>query len=249
MAKYSAKLEKVLGDIRSRTSDDIIVDTVSTTTDLEIACSWGSLLVDSIAPIVKGRLYELYGGFSSSKTTLALSAVAQMQKKNRSCAYIDTEMSYSRKYASALGVDTDKLILIQPENEEHALESMILLVNSGEIGMVVLDSTSALIPKAELISDDASLGDVKMGLKSRLLNKAIYQLTSGAKKTDTVCIFISQTRDSLSMFGSNEVIGVGRALAFFASTRIKTSRTGKIEGTMENGERGIVAIPVKVQTT
>jgi len=249
---YSSKLEQILKEINSTSSDDIVINTERKSATLPIAGSWGSLLVDSITGggLVRGRIYELYGAESSSKTTLALSATAEFQAKNKKpCAFIDVEQAYDPKYAAALGVDTDKLILIQPNCEEEALEAMIKLVNSGELSLITLDSTSALVPKAEMVGDDAALADVKMGLKARLLNKAVYQISISANKQETTCIFISQMRDNFNMFGSNQTIGVGNGLKFFASCRIKTSRIGKVEGTLENGTKGVIAIPVKVQTT
>lgn len=250
--EYSEKLKKVLAEINSKSGDDIVVSMEAKTANLKIAGSWGSLLVDSITGggLVEGRLYELYGEESSSKTTLALSAIADSQSKDRKpSAFIDVEQAFDPRYAAALGVDTSKLILIQPNCEEEALEAMIQLVNSGEIDICVLDSTSALVPRAEMVGDDAALADVKMGLKARLLNKAVYQISLQANKQKVTCIFISQMRDNFNMFGSNKTIGVGNGLKFFASCRIKTSRIGRIEGTMPNGEKGVIAIPVKIQTT
>lgn len=254
MATKQDLLKKVLGEIKNKVSEDIIVDFSKDSSKLQTLCSWGSLLVDQIAPLCKGRLYELFGGFSSGKSSLAISASSNIIKNGGIVAYIDAECAFNTGFAEALGLDitNPNFILLQPDTEEDALASMIKLANSGAVDLIVLDSTNSLTPKAMLLGEgDGSeeLSTQRVGLKAKILNQAVSQLVFTCKNTGTICIFISQVRDNINMFGPSETIGVGRGLEFFVSTRLKVARTGKIEGDLPDGTKGVIAIPVQVQTT
>lgn len=246
-------LKKVLGEIKTKVNEEIIVDFSKDTSKLQTLCSWGSLLVDQIAPLCKARIYELYGGYSSGKSSLAISASSNIIKNGGIVAYIDAECAFNVGFAEALGLDikNPNFILLQPDTEEDALAAMIKLANSGAVDLVVLDSTNAMTPKAMLLGegdDSEELSTQRVGLKAKILNQAVSQLVPTCKNTGTTCIFISQVRDNINMFGPSETIGVGRGLEFFVSTRIKVARTGKIEGDLPDGTKGIIAIPVQVQT-
>lgn len=246
-------LKKVLGEIKSKVDEDIIVDFSKDSSKIQTLGSWGSLLVDQIAPLVKGRLFEIYGKFSSGKTSLAISASANVVNNGGIAAYIDAECSFNSGFAEALGLDitNPNFILLQPDTEEDALAAMIKLANSGAIDLIVLDSTNSLMPKAMLLGEgdnSEELSTQRVGLKAKILNQAVSQLVTVCKNTGTTCIFISQVRDNINMFGPSETIGVGRGLEFFISTRLQVARTGKIEGDLPDGTKGIIAIPVQVST-
>lgn len=255
MATKNELFKKVLGDIKNKVADDIIVDFSNeknrTFTPL---CSWGSLLVDQVAPLVRGRLVEVYGPESSGKSSLAIAACANIVKNGGIAAYIDTECAFNVGFAEAFGLDltNPNFVLIQPGTEEDACAAMIKLVNSGGVDLVVLDSTNAMVPKCEILQegdDSAELSEQRIGIKAKILNNAITQIVFSAKQTETACIFISQLRSSVSMFGSPDTIGVGKGLGYFSSIRMRVARTGKIEGDLPDGTKGIIAIPVQVQTT
>lgn len=253
MATKQELLKKVLGEIKSKVDEDIIVDFSKDSSKIQTLGSWGSLLVDQIAPLVKGRLFEIYGKFSSGKTSLAISASANVVNNGGIAAYIDAECSFNSGFAEALGLDitNPNFILLQPDTEEDALAAMIKLANSGAIDLIVLDSTNSLMPKAMLLGEgdnSEELSTQRVGLKAKILNQAVSQLVTVCKNTGTTCIFISQVRDNINMFGPSETIGVGRGLEFFISTRLQVARTGKIEGDLPDGTKGIIAIPVQVST-
>lgn len=253
MATKQELLKKVLGEIKSKVDEDIIVDFSKDSSKLQTLGSWGSILVDQIAPLCRSRIYELFGGFSSGKSSLAISASANIIKNGGVAAYIDAECAFNVGFAEALGLDitNPNFILLQPDTEEDALAAMIKLANSGAVDLVVLDSTNAMTPKAMLLGEGESseeLSTQRVGLKAKILNQAVSQLVPTCKNTGTTCIFISQVRDNINLFGPSETIGVGRGLEFFVSTRIKVARTGKIEGDLPDGTKGIIAIPVQVQT-
>lgn len=253
MATKQELLKKVLGEIKSKVDEDIIVDFSKDNSKIQTLGSWGSLLVDQIAPLVKGRLFEIYGKFSSGKTSLAISASANVVNNGGIAAYIDAECSFNSGFAEALGLDitNPNFILLQPDTEEDALAAMIKLANSGAIDLIVLDSTNSLMPKAMLLGEgdnSEELSTQRVGLKAKILNQAVSQLVTVCKNTGTTCIFISQVRDNINMFGPSETIGVGRGLEFFISTRLQVARTGKIEGDLPDGTKGIIAIPVQVST-
>ena len=253
MATKQELLKKVLGEIKTKVADDIVVDFSKESSHIQTLASWGSLLVDQIAPLCRSKLYEIYGKYSCGKTSLAISASANIIKNNGVVAYIDAECAFNTDFAEALGLDitNPNFVLIQPDTEEDALAAMIKLANSGAVDLIVLDSTNALTPKAMLLGEGENseeLSTQRVGLKAKILNQAVTQLVSTCKNTGCTCIFISQVRDNISLFGPSETIGVGKGLSFMISTRIQVARTGKIEGDLPDGTKGVVAIPIQVQT-
>ena len=197
--------------------------------DIE-AISTGSLGIDialGIGGLPKGRIVEIYGPESSGKTTLALSVIAQAQKKGGTCAFIDAEHALDPSYAKKIGVDINNLLISQPDAGEQALEIADTLVRSGAIDVLVVDSVAALVPKAEL---EGEMGDSKMGLQARLMSQALRKLTSSISKTKTVCIFINQLRDKIGVvYGNPETTTGGNALKFYASVRIDIRRMSVIK--------------------
>ena len=255
MSTKNELFKKILDEIKNKVADDIIVNFNDEKNRQVIPlCSWGSLLVDQIAPLVKGRLVEVYGPESSGKSSLAISACADVVNNGGIAAYIDTECSFNVGFADALHLDLThpNFVLIQPETEEDACAAMLKLAGSGGVDLIVIDSTSGMIPKCEILGENENsneLSEQRIGIKAKILNNAITQLISTCKRTGTACIFISQLRSNISMFGSPDTIGVGKALGYFASIRMRVARTGKIEGDLPDGTKGVIAIPVQVQTT
>ena len=175
----------------------------------------------------KGRVVEIYGPESSGKTTLAIHAIAEAQKAGGIAAFIDAEHAFDPFYARKLGVQTDDLLISQPDNGEQALEIADNLIRSGALDIVVIDSVAALTPKAELEGD---MGDSKMGLQARLMSQALRKLTANINKTKTCCIFINQLREKIGvMFGNPETTTGGNALKFYASVRLDIRRIGQIK--------------------
>ena len=197
--------------------------------DIE-AISTGSLGIDialGIGGLPKGRIIEIYGPESSGKTTLALSVIAQSQKKGGTCAFIDAEHALDPSYAKKIGVDIDNLLISQPDAGEQALEIADTLVRSGAIDVLVVDSVAALVPKAEL---EGEMGDSHMGLQARLMSQALRELTSTVSRSNTLIIFINQIRMKIGvMFGNPETTTGGNALKFYASVRIDIRRIGSIK--------------------
>lgn len=170
----------------------------------------------------RGRIIEIYGPESSGKTTLALHTVAEAQKMGGAAAFIDVEHALDPQYAKNLGVDIDNLLISQPDTGEQALEIMEMLIRSGALDVVVLDSVAALVPKAEI---DGEMGDTHVGLQARLMSQALRKLAGGISKSDTVAIFINQLREKVGiMFGNPEVTPGGRALKFYSSVRLEVRR-------------------------
>lgn len=170
----------------------------------------------------KGRIIEIYGPESSGKTTLAIHAIAEAQKRGGIAAFIDAEHAFDRFYAKKLGVDVDELLISQPDNGEQALEIADQLIRSSAIDIIVIDSVAALTPKAEIEGD---MGDNKVGLQARLMSQALRKLTSTISKTNTTCIFINQLREKIGvMFGNPETTTGGNALKFYASVRLDIRR-------------------------
>jgi recombination protein RecA len=200
-----------------------------TTQDVEVISS-GSITVDlalGIRGLPKGRIVEVYGPESSGKTTLAIHAIAEAQKKGGICAIVDAEHAFDRSYAEALGVNTEELLISQPDNGEQALEIADNLISSGAIDLLVVDSVAALTPKAEIEGD---MGDSRMGLQARLMSQALRKLTATIKKSGTCMIFINQLREKIGvMFGNPETTTGGNALKFYASIRIDIRRIGQIK--------------------
>lgn len=194
------------------------------------ASSTGSLSLDialGIGGFPKGRIIEIYGPESSGKTTLAIHAIAQAQKNGGMAAFIDAEHAFDKNYAEKLGVDTENLLIAQPDDGEQALEIADNLIRSGAIDIIVIDSVAALVPKAEIEGD---MGDSKMGLQARLMSQALRKLTGTINKTNCVCIFINQLREKIGvMFGNPETTTGGNALKFYASVRLDIRRIGQLK--------------------
>lgn len=187
--------------------------------------SSGSLSIDNVLGVggfPKGRIIEIYGPESSGKTTLALQAIAECQKVQGKCAFIDAEHAIDPKYAKALGVDVDELILSQPDSGEQALEIAEVLIKSGAIDLIVIDSVAALVPQAEL---DGEMGDSNIGLHARLMSKAMRKLAGTMSANNCTAIFINQLREKVGvMFGNPEVTTGGRALKFYSSIRLEVRK-------------------------
>ncbi len=194
------------------------------------AISSGSLSLDvalGIGGLPKGRIVEIYGPESSGKTTLALHVIAEAQKKNGTCAFIDAEHALDPVYAKKLGVNTDDMLISQPDNGEQALEIADTLVNSNAIDVLVIDSVAALVPRAEIEGD---MGDSHMGLHARLMSQALRKLTGSISRSQSLVIFINQIRQKIGvMFGNPETTTGGNALKFYASVRMDIRRIGAIK--------------------
>ena len=175
----------------------------------------------------RGRVIEIFGPESSGKTTLAIHAIAQAQKTGGIAAIIDAEHAFDRFYAEKLGVNTDELLISQPDNGEQALEVADQLIRSSAVDIVVIDSVAALTPKSEIEGD---MGESKMGLQARLMSQALRKLTANISKTNTTCIFINQLRDKIGqMFGPSETTTGGNALKFYASVRLDIRKIGSLK--------------------
>jgi len=197
--------------------------------DLDVV-STGSLGLDlalGIGGLPRGRVVEIYGPESSGKTTLTLSVIAQMQKMGGTAAFIDAEHALDPQYAQKLGCNVSELLISQPDNGEQALEITDMLVRSGSVDVVVVDSVAALTPKAEI---EGEMGEPQMGLQARLMSQALRKLTANIKRSNTLVIFINQIRMKIGvMFGNPETTTGGNALKFYASVRIDIRRTGSIK--------------------
>lgn len=208
------------------------------------AISTGSLGLDialGIGGLPKGRIVEIYGPESSGKTTLAIHAIANVQKTGGIAAFIDAEHAFDRFYAEKLGVDTEGLLISQPDNGEQALEIAENLIRSGAVDLVVIDSVAALTPKAEI---EGEMGDSRMGLQARLMSQALRKLTGTISKTGCCCIFINQLREKIGiMFGNPETTTGGNALKFYASVRLDIRRISQLkEGDVVSGNRARVKV-------
>ncbi|MBK5279637.1 MAG: recombinase RecA [Bacteroidia bacterium] len=194
------------------------------------AISTGSLGLDialGIGGLPRGRVTEIYGPESSGKTTLTLHAIAEAQKAGGLAAFIDAEHAFDKAYAEKLGIDTENLLISQPDNGEQALEIAEHLIRSGAIDIIVIDSVAALVPKAEL---EGEMGESKMGLQARLMSQALRKLTGTISKTGCACIFINQLREKIGIvFGNPETTTGGNALKFYASVRLDIRRIGQIK--------------------
>jgi len=201
--------------------------------DIEVV-STGSLSLDialGIGGLPKGRIIEIYGPESSGKTTIALSAIAQAQKKGGVVAFVDAEHALDPNYAKKLGVNIEDLLISQPDTGEQALEITETLVRSGAVDVLVVDSVAALVPRAEIEGD---MGDSHMGLQARLMSQALRKLTAAISRSNTLVIFINQIRMKIGvMFGNPETTSGGNALKFFASQRLEIRRGEKIEDNKE----------------
>jgi recombination protein RecA len=202
----------------------MVIDTIPT----------GALSLDlalGIGGLPRGRVTEIYGPESSGKTTLALHVVAEAQRNGGICAYVDAEHAMDPIYAKAIGVDIDQLLISQPDTGEQALEITDMLVRSGAIDVIVIDSVAALTPRAEIEGD---MGDTHVGLQARLMSQALRKLTANLNKSNTICIFINQLREKIGvMFGSPETTPGGRALKFYSSVRLDIRRIESIKDGVE----------------
>ena len=208
------------------------------------AISTGSLMLDhalGIGGVPRGRVVEIYGPESSGKTTLATHIIAEAQKMGGQCAFIDAEHAFDPSYAEKLGVDTDALLVSQPDTGEQALEICEVLIRSGALDVVVIDSVAALVPKSEIEGD---MGDSHVGLQARLMSQALRKLTGTINRTKTSLIFINQIREKIGVsWGSPETTTGGRALKFYSSVRMDIRRIGALkEGTEVVGNRTRVKV-------
>jgi recombination protein RecA len=205
----------------------------------------GSIGLDvalGIGGLPRGRVVEIYGPESSGKTTLAIHAIAECQKRGGLAAFIDAEHAFDRTYAENLGVDTENLLISQPDNGEQALEIAENLIRSGAIDIIVIDSVAALVPKSEI---EGEMGDSKMGLQARLMSQAMRKLTGTIGKTGCCCIFINQLREKIGvMFGNPETTTGGNALKFYASIRLDIRRSG---AAIKDRDGNVVGNRVKVK--
>ena len=204
----------------------------------------GALALDlalGIGGMPRGRIAEIFGPEGSGKTTLATHVVAEAQRNGGICAYIDAEHAMDPVYAKAIGVDVDELLISQPDTGEQALEIADMLIRSGALDVVVIDSVAALTPRAEIEGD---MGDTHVGLQARLMSQALRKLTSNLNKSKTICIFINQLREKIGvMFGSPETTPGGRALKFYSSVRLDIRRIEAIkDGTEIVGNRTRVKV-------
>jgi recombination protein RecA len=194
------------------------------------AIQTGALSLDlalGVGGLPRGRVVEIFGPESSGKSTLAMHVVAEAQRNGGICAYIDAEHAMDPVYASAIGVDIDQLLISQPDTGEQALEIVDMLVRSGAVDVVVIDSVAALTPRAEI---EGEMGDSHMGLQARLMSQALRKLTANLNKTNTIAIFINQLREKIGvMFGSPETTPGGRALKFYSSVRLDIRRIESIK--------------------
>ena len=202
------------------------------------AISTGSVSLDyalGIGGVPRGRVVEIFGPESSGKTTLSLQVIAEAQKLGGMAAFVDAEHALDAQYAQKLGVDLDNLLVSQPDNGEQALEIVEVLVRSGGVDVVVVDSVAALVPRAEI---EGEMGEAQMGLQARLMSQALRKLTGVVSKSKTCLIFINQLREKIGvMFGNPETTTGGRALKFYASVRIDIRRIGAHQGRRCRGRR------------
>lgn len=232
------KLEKTYGKgavMKLGEQQVVDVDTISS----------GSIGLDvalGIGGFPRGRVIEIYGPESSGKTTLAIHAIAECQKKGGIAAFVDAEHAFDRFYAESLGVDTDNLLISQPDHGEQALEITENLIRSGAIDIIVIDSVAALVPKSEI---EGEMGDSKMGLQARLMSQAMRKLTSTIGRTGCCCIFINQLREKIGvMFGNPETTTGGNALKFYSSIRLDIRRSGSA---IKDKEGNVTGNHVKVK--
>ena len=223
-------LESVLKEINKQYgSGSVMLLGETPKMDIEVIPS-GSLTLDcalGVGGYPKGRIVEIFGPESCGKTTLAIHAVAEAQKLGLKAAYIDAENAFDKEYASNLGVDVDKLYFAQPDCGEDCLEIASKLIGTGKIGICVIDSVAALIPKAEL---EGAIGDARVGLQARMMSQALRKMVGIIKKSDCVCIFINQLRDKIGvMFGNPETTTGGNALKFYASIRLDVRKSTQLK--------------------
>ncbi|MBF7687175.1 recombinase RecA [Acinetobacter rathckeae] len=223
-------LTAALAQIEKQFGKNSVMRLGSNTVQAVEAISTGSLMLDialGIGGLPKGRIVEIYGPESSGKTTMTLQAIAECQKAGGTCAFIDAEHALDPQYARKLGVDIDNLLVSQPDHGEQALEIADMLVRSGAVDMIVVDSVAALTPRAEI---EGEMGDSHMGLQARLMSQALRKITGNAKRSNCMVIFINQIRMKIGvMFGSPETTTGGNALKFYASVRLDIRRAGQVK--------------------
>ncbi len=224
-------LESVLAQIDKQYGKNSVMFLGQSTTTKADVISTGSMLIDNalgVRGFPRGRIIEIFGPEATGKTTLALQVLAQAQKQGGICAFIDAEHSLDPTYASNLGINTNDLLISQPDYGEQALDIAEMLIRSGTIDVIVIDSVAALVPKAELEGD---MGDVHMGLQARLMSQALRKLTPVVHKSRTVLIFINQVRANISSFAfaNKEVTTGGKALKFYATMRLDVRRIQAIK--------------------
>lgn len=226
----SKALNAALSQIEKQFGKNTVMRLGDNTVQAVETVSTGSLTLDialGIGGLPKGRIIEIYGPESSGKTTMTLQAIAECQKAGGTCAFIDAEHALDPQYARKLGVDIDNLLVSQPDNGEQALEIADMLVRSGAIDMIVVDSVAALTPRAEI---EGEMGDSHMGLQARLMSQALRKITGNAKRSNCMVIFINQIRMKIGvMFGSPETTTGGNALKFYASVRLDIRRVGQVK--------------------
>ncbi len=217
------KLDKTYGKGAVMRMGDTAIEEIATIPS-------GSLGIDlalGVSGYPRGRIVEIYGPESSGKTTLTLHAIAEVQKQGGIAAFIDAEHAFDRIYAENLGINTEDLIISQPDNGEQALEIADNLIRSGAIDLIIIDSVAALTPKSEI---EGEMGDSKMGLQARLMSQALRKLTGTISKTNCCCIFINQLREKIGvMFGNPETTTGGNALKFYSSVRLDIRRISQIK--------------------
>ena len=224
-------LKAALGQIEKQFGKNTIMHLGDDSAKMDVdVVSTGSLGLDialGIGGLPKGRIIEIYGPESSGKTTMTLQTIAQCQKQGGTCAFIDAEHALDPVYARKLGINTDDLLISQPDNGEQALEITDMLVRSGEVDMIVIDSVAALTPRAEI---EGEMGDSHMGLQARLMSQALRKITGNAKRSNCMVVFINQIRMKIGvMFGSPETTTGGNALKFYASVRMDIRRIGAVK--------------------
>ncbi len=218
-------LEMALGQIEKQFGQGAVMKMGEKGTMAIETIPTGALALDlalGVGGLPRGRVVEIYGPESSGKTTLALHSVAEAQRNGGICAFVDAEHALDPVYAKAIGVDVDELLISQPDTGEQALEIADMLIRSGAIDVLVIDSVAALTPRAEIEGD---MGDTHVGLQARLMSQALRKITANLNKSKTVCIFINQLREKIGvMFGSPETTPGGRALKFYSSVRLDIRR-------------------------
>ena len=226
----SKALNAALSQIEKQFGKNSVMRLGDNTVQAVEVVSTGSLTLDialGIGGLPKGRIVEIYGPESSGKTTMTLQAIAECQKAGGTCAFIDAEHALDPQYARKLGVDIENLLVSQPDHGEQALEIADMLVRSGAVDMIVVDSVAALTPKAEI---EGEMGDSHMGLQARLMSQALRKITGNAKRSNCMVIFINQIRMKIGvMFGSPETTTGGNALKFYASVRLDIRRIGQVK--------------------
>jgi len=223
-----------LGQIRKQYGEGSVMK-MGEKSSMEIeVISTGAMALDialGVGGLPCGRVTEIYGPESSGKTTLALHVVAEAQRNGGICAFVDAEHALDPVYAKAIGIDVDELLISQPDTGEQALEITDMLIRSGALDVIVIDSVAALTPRAEI---EGEMGDSHVGLQARLMSQALRKLTANLNKSNTICIFINQLREKIGvMFGSPETTPGGRALKFYSSVRIDVRRIESIKDGVE----------------